>query len=155
MKQSTLSSFWSIKSRLEGSACQKQPEEGTSVAVNQEGKGLGPLTGPEMGRRQKLGEGREGPRILLEGSPEHNLLTEAKVLKPGGSSVSGREEAGKASSGGPAGKEEGRPPDSRQGKAQEKGNGKMVGPRVGGKNPSSRATEEVERVPRVKLFPRE
>ena len=68
--------------------------------------------------------------------------------------MSGREEAGKASSGGPAGKAEGRPPDSRQGKASEEGNGKMVGPRVGEKNPSSRATEVRERVPRTKLFPR-
>ena len=125
------------------------------MAVNQGGKGLGPQTGPEKGRWQKLGEGRERPRVLLKGSPEHNLLTEAKVLKPEGSCESGQEEAGNDSSGGLAGRQKGRPPDSREGKGNEKGNGKMVGPRVGGKNPSSRATEEVERVPRVKLFPRE
>ena len=69
--------------------------------------------------------------------------------------MSGKGEAGKVSSGGDAGKEEGRPPDSRQRKANEKGNGKMVGPRDGDKNPSSRAPEGGKKVPRTKLFPRE
>ena len=100
-------------------------------------------------------EGRDRPRYLLEGSPEHNLLTEARVLKPGGSCVSGLRETGKVSSGGDAGKEEGRPPDSRQGKDPDKVNGKMVGPRDGDKNPTSRASEVRKRVPRSKLFPRE
>ena len=39
--------------------------------------------------------------------------------------MSGQGEAGKGSSGGDAGKVEGRPPDSRQGKDPDKGNGKM------------------------------
>ena len=69
--------------------------------------------------------------------------------------MSGQGEAGKVSSGGDAEKEEGRPPDTRQGKAPEKGNGKMVGPRDGEKNPSSRASEVGKKVPRTKLFPRE
>ena len=103
----------------------------------------------------EIWEGRERPRVLLKGSPEHNLLIEAKVLRPEGSCESGQEEAGKESSGGLADRQKGRPPDSKEGKGTEEGNGKMVGPRVGGKNPSSRATEEVERVPRAKLFPRE
>ena len=116
---------------------------------------MGPLVGPEEGRQQIFGEGREKPRVLIEGSPEHNLLTEARVIGQGGSCVSGQGEAGKESSGGNAGKEEGRPPDSKQGKDNGEGNGKMVGPRVGDKNPSSRAEEGGKKVPRAKLFPRE
>ena len=68
---------------------------------------MGPLVGPEEGRQRIFGEGREKPRVLIEGSPEHNLLTEAKVLRQGGSCVSGQGGAGKVSSGGNAGKEEG------------------------------------------------
>ena len=45
--------------------------------------------------------------------------------------------------------------DSRQGKANGEANMKMVGPRVGDKNPSSRAEEDGKKVPRTKLFPRE
>ena len=41
----------------------------------------------------ELGEGAAWPRRIQKGSPEHHLLTEAKVI-PGGSRLPGRIEAG-------------------------------------------------------------
>ena len=67
--------------------------------------------------------------------------------------MSGQGEAGTGSSGGDAGKEEGRPPHSRQRKVNEEGNGKMVGPRVGDKNPSSRAEKGGTQWSQVRFHP--
>ena len=64
-------------------------------------------------------------------------------------------DTGKEDSGGAVGRKIGRPPDSWIRKEPETGNVKMVGPRVGSKNPSSRASEEGRKVPRSRLFPRE
>ena len=89
LKQPTLSSFLSIKSRLEGPVCQRKPEEGTSGATSQGEIGKGPLLGTMEGRQQELGEGRDRPRSFIKGSPEHNLLQEAGVLKLGEGCVPG------------------------------------------------------------------
>ena len=67
----------------------------------------------------------------------------------------GSEETGKETSGGAVGRQKGRPPDSWQRRDSNQSYGKMVGPRDGGKNPSSRASEGRKKVPRTKLFPRE
>ena len=107
------------------------------------------------GRQQALGKGRDRPRSFIKGSPEHNLLQEAGVLKLGEGCVPGSGETGKEASGGTVGRKKGRPPDSWIRKDSSTGNGKMVGPRVGSKNPSSRASEEGRKVPRSRLFPRE
>ena len=155
LKQPTLSSFLSIKGRLKGPDCQRKPEEGTSGATSQGEIGKGPLLGSKEGRQQELGEGRERPRSFIKGSPEHNLLTEAGLLKLGGGCVPGSEETGKETSGGAVGRKKGRPPDSWIRKDSDQSNGKMVGPRVGSKNPSSRASEGSKKVPRSRLFPRE
>ena len=107
------------------------------------------------GRQQELGEGRDRPRSFIKGSPEHNLLQEAGVLKLGEGCVPGSGETGKETSGGAVGRKKGRPPDSWLRKDSDQSNRKMVGPRDGGKNPSSRASEGSKKVPRSRLFPRE
>ena len=145
----------SIKSRLEGPVCQRKPEEGTSGATSQVEIGKGPLLGSKEGRQQELGEGRERPRSFIKGSPEHNLLTEAGLLKLGGGCVPGSEETGKETSGGAVGRKKGRPPDSWQRKDSNQSYGKMVGSRDGDKNPTSRASEGSKKVPQSRLFPRE
>ena len=66
----------------------------------------------------------------------------------------GSGDTGKEASGGAVGRKKGRPPDSWLRKEADQSNRKMVGPRDGGKNPSSRA-EGRKKVPRTKLFPRE
>ena len=102
-----------------------------------------------------FGEGERRPKVLLKGSPEHNLLQEAKVLVIGESYSQGQDREGRGSSGSNARKLVRWPPDRRNREKAKEGNGKMVGPRVGEKNPSSRAAEGGKKVPRAKLFPRE
>ena len=68
--------------------------------------------------------------------------------------MSGSGETRKEASGGSIERKKGRRPDSWIRKEEDSSNGKMVGPRDGGENPSSRA-EGRKKVPRTKLFPRE
>ena len=51
------------------------------------GKGLDLV--PTSGSSESFGEGDKGPRRILEGSPEHHLLKEAKMIKAGEGSMSG------------------------------------------------------------------
>ena len=72
-----------------------------------------------------------------------------------GGHESGSVETGKGASGGNAGRDRVRPPDSGKGMEREGRFGKMVGSRDGDENPTSRAEEEGKKVPRTRLFPRE
>ena len=100
------------------------------------------------------GEGGRRPRVILEGSPEHNLLQEAQVLV-GGSRSQEEIQEGRGISGDLARKKVRWPPDSgKEGKIKE-GNVKLVGPSRVGKIPTSRATEVEDKEPRARLFPRE
>ena len=62
--------------------------------------GQGPQSGPKEGDLQIHGEGGRRPRVILEGSPEHNLLQEAQVLV-GGSRSQEEVQEGRGVSGGP------------------------------------------------------
>ena len=55
------------------------------------GQGLPP--GADIGSQVGLGEGRGRPGTVLKGSPEHNLLAEAKVIISEGGHRAGKEEA--------------------------------------------------------------
>ena len=122
---------------------------------NQEVTGQGPLNGPNTGNLQIFGEGEGKPRTVLKGSPEHNLLQEAKVLVVRESYSQGQDREGRGSSGSNARKLVRWPPDRRKRVETEEGNEKMVGPSSVRKNPTSRANENVGREPRTRLFPRE
>ena len=100
------------------------------------------------------GEGGRRPRVILRGSPEHNLLQEAQVLV-GGSRSQEEAQEGKGDSGGPVRKMVRWPPDSGKEGETEESNGMMVGPSRVGKIPTSRATEQEGKAPRARLFPRE
>ena len=102
-----------------------------------------------------VGEGERRPKVLLKGSPEHNLLQEAKVLVVGESYSQGQDREGRESSGSNARKLVRWPPDRKNREKSKEGNEKMVGPSSVGKNPTSRANENVGREPRTRLFPRE
>ena len=102
-----------------------------------------------------FGEGERRPKVLLKGSPEHNLLQEAKVLVVGESYSQGQDREGRGSSGSNARKLVRWPPDRKKRVETEEGNEKMVGPSSVRKNPTSRANENVGREPRTRLFPRE
>ena len=117
--------------------------------------GQGPPTGPNTGDLQIFGEGERKKRILLKGSPEHNLLKEAQVLETGGSRSQGQSKEGRGFSGSQARKLVRWPPDRREGVDIEEGNGKMVGPSSVGENPTSRAKEKASREPRARFFPKE
>ena len=65
------------------------PNTASSEASKQGPKGKGLDLGPTSGRSESFGEGDRGPRRILEGSPEHHLLKEAKMIKTGEGSMSG------------------------------------------------------------------
>ena len=117
--------------------------------------GKGPPTGPNTGDLQIFGGGERKPRILLRGSPEHNLLQEAQVLEIGGSYSQGQDKEGRGFSGSQARKLVRWPPDRREGVEEGTSNGKMVGPSSVRQNPTSRAKGKASREPRTRLFPRE
>ena len=102
-----------------------------------------------------FGEGEKRPKVLLRGSPEHNLLQEAQVLEVGESRSQGPAKEGRGFSGSQARKLVRWPPDRKEGMEKEEGSGKMVGPSSVGENPTSRAKEKAGREPRARLFPRE
>ena len=56
--------------------------------------GLGLSEEAKEGSLKEFGEGGNRPRIVQKGSPEHNLLIEAKVVCSGGDCLSKKEEAG-------------------------------------------------------------
>ena len=102
-----------------------------------------------------FGEDERRPRVLLRGSPEHNLLQEAQVLEIGGTCSHGQDKEGRGFSGSQARKLVRWPPDRRNREKPKEGNGKMVGPSSVGENSTSRAKESSGREPRTRLFPRE
>ena len=102
-----------------------------------------------------FGEGRDRPRTLLQGSPEHNMCLEAKVLRQEGGYSHGTNEAGKDSSDGAAGKEDGRPPDRGKRKERETGTRSRMGSKGVNENSTSGAKEKGWKGPRIRLFPRE
>ena len=57
------------------------------------GKGMPP--GAQKGSQVGFREGGRKPRMIQEGSPEHNLLKEVKVITQGGGHLSGKCEARK------------------------------------------------------------
>ena len=101
-----------------------------------------------------FGKGVGRPRVILGGSPEHNLLCEAQVLVEGSRSQEEPKE-GRGNSSGFARKLVRWPPDSRNEESLKEGNVKMVGPSRVGKIPTSRATEIEDKEPRARLFPGE
>ena len=116
--------------------------------------GQGPQSGPIAGDLQIHGEGGRRPRVILKGSPEHNLLQEAQVLV-GGSRSQEEVQEGRGVSGGLVRKKVRWPPDSGKEGKNEEGNVMMVGPSRVGKIPTSRASEQEGKAPRARLFPRE
>ena len=74
-------------------------------------------------------EGGKKPRRILIGSPEKNLLCEAKILKVERGHMPGFKEERKGTSGGTSGEEIGKPPDSREGIGTGKGNRREQGSR--------------------------
>ena len=56
--------------------------------------GQGLSGSPEEGSLKEFGDGGSRPRVVQRGSPEHNLLTEAKVVCSGGDCMSEKEEEG-------------------------------------------------------------
>ena len=150
-----MSSFLSLKSGLKGSGGKRAREPSPSSEPSQQVTGKGPQAGPTTGNLQMFGEGEGRPRVVLKGSPEHNLLHEAKVLVIGESYSQGQDREGRGSSGGNARKLVRWPPDRRKGEKIKEGNEKMVGPSSVGENSTSRAKENSGREPRTRLFPRE
>ena len=67
-------------------------------------RGQGPPSGPNKGSLQIFGVGEGKPRTVLEGSPEHNLLQEAQVLRKEESRSQGPIKKGRGFSGSQAGK---------------------------------------------------
>ena len=153
--QPTLSSFLSLKSGLKGSGGKRAREPSPSSEPSQQVTGKGPQAGPTTGNLQMFGEGEGRPRVVLKGSPEHNLLHEAKVLVIGESYSQGQDREGRGSSGSNARKLVRWPPDRRNREKTKEGNEKMVGPSSVGENSTSRAKENSGREPRTRLFPRE
>ena len=66
----------------------------TSGLSNLRIKGKGLPEEAKEGSLKELGEGGKQPRKVQQGSPEHNLLVEAKVISSGGDCLSEKEEAG-------------------------------------------------------------
>ena len=100
--QPTLSLFLSLRSRFKGSGGKRARQVPPSHESNQEVTGQGPPTGPNAGDLQIFGEGVGRPRVILGGSPEHNLLREAQVLEVGGSRSQEKIKEGRGFSGGHA-----------------------------------------------------
>ena len=101
MLQPTLASFM-VKSGLvgpEGSREGKQTP--TSGLSNPRAIGQGLSGEAKEGSLKVLGEGRKQPRKILKGSPEHNLLVEARVISPKGDCLSEQEEEGTRQDRGP------------------------------------------------------
>ena len=91
--QPTLSSFMSLRSGLVETQSKAEPKTIPSEANKQGPKGKGLDLVPATGSSESFGEGDRGPRRILEGSPEHHLLKEAKMIKTGEGSKSGPKEA--------------------------------------------------------------
>ena len=72
-----------------GTQSKVEPKIVPSEANKQGPKGKGLDLGPTLGNCESFGEGDRGPRRILEGSPEHHLLKEAKMIKTGEGSMSG------------------------------------------------------------------
>ena len=76
-----------------GTQSKAGPNIAPSEASKQGPKGKGLDLVPATGSSESFGEGDRGPRRILEGSPEHHLLKEARMIKAGGGSKSGSKEA--------------------------------------------------------------
>ena len=72
-----------------GTQSKVEPKIVLSEANKQGRKGKGLDLGPTSGSSESFGEGDRGPRRILEGSPEHHLLKEAKMIKAGEGNMSG------------------------------------------------------------------
>ena len=94
MIQPTLTSFMSVRSGLKGPQDKEggQSKPSNPFKTQAQGQGL-----PEEANTDSLGEFGEGggrPWVTLPGSPEHNLLSEARVGNPGVGHRPGKQEAG-------------------------------------------------------------
>ena len=79
----------SLRSGLVGTQSKPEPNTTPSEANKQGPKGKGLDLGPTLGNCESFGEGDRGPRRILEGSPEHHQLKEAKMIKAGEGNMSG------------------------------------------------------------------
>ena len=74
----------SLRSGLVGAEDKARPEIRTPRAGNQAPIGKGLEQGPKEGSPLLLGEGGRRPVVVSEGSPEHQLLKEARMVGKGG-----------------------------------------------------------------------
>ena len=102
MKQPTLASFMSARSGLEGPQSQGKCRSLPSSTTFNQATGQGLPEGATEASSEEFGDkGVSRQRTILPESPEHNLLSEAQAIKPGGGRNPGREEAGMRKDGGP------------------------------------------------------
>ena len=94
MLQPTLASFM-VKSGLVGPEGSREGQQTTTSGLsNPRTKGQGLSGEAKEGNRKELGEGGKQPRKILKGSPEHNLLVEARVISSGDDCLPEKEEEG-------------------------------------------------------------
>ena len=91
----------------------------------------------------------------MKGSPEHNLIEEAKALQVEEGHMPGQTEKRKEDSGSATGEGRRKPPDSREGRDTRKGKDKEQGPRGEIKVFTSGPNRKGNREPRARLFPRD
>ena len=101
MLYSILASFISLKSGLEGPQGKEGGGNESSSPFSSKATGQGLPGVAEEGNLEKFGDIGCRPWVLIPGSPEHNLLVEARGVTPGGSCRPGRDEAGLRQDGSP------------------------------------------------------
>ena len=84
-----------IKSGLVGPEGSREGQQTTTSGLsNPRTKGQGLSGEAKEGSLKELGEGGKQPRKIPKGSPEHNLLVEARVISSGDDCLPEKEEEG-------------------------------------------------------------